>query len=319
MESAKPDPHNASGSSEETSTDRCLLIFQQRASRRRAREVAQQEAMGLLRDLHPAALSGGPLSEQGGRFWITIPPEALPAALKRLPFLGYSLAVERAIPTIRAAEVGHVPLVRWRRQTYRLASLYREDPAAFREEAPDRRTFLLESQGEVRAVRGYRGSSEPGSRRALPVEDARMLVNLVAGAHGFFLDPFAGAGGIAREAIWRGWAVFSCDIAPELRCGLTEMGARHCLADARALPFPDRTFAAIATEPPYDPESLETVCAAMREMGRVLQSGGRLAMLCALEQRDRLRAAVPKGFISFLDSPIDRKGTPCAVLAWIKE
>jgi tRNA G10 N-methylase Trm11 len=171
----------------------------------------------------------------------------------------------------------------------------------------------------VRAVRGYRGSSEPGSRRALPVEDARMLVNLVEGAPGFFLDPFAGAGGIAREAIRHGRTVFSGDIAPALRFGLTGLGARHCLADARALPFPDETFAAIATEPPYDSEAMEMICAAAREMGRVLKPGGRLAMLCALEQREWLRSAVPEDLTSFLDAPIDRKGTPCAALAWVKE
>lgn len=319
MESAKPDPRSAASAAEDDPADLCLLIFQQRASRRRAREAAIQEAMGLLHDLRPAALAGGPLSEQGGRFWIALPQESLPAAQERLPLLGYAVAVERAIPISAAGESADTPLVRWKRRTYRLTCLYREDPAAFRAEAPDRRLFLLESRGAVRAVRGYRGSSDPGSRRGLPVEDARMLVNLVAGAPGPFLDPFAGAGGVAREAIRRGWTVFTGDLAPALRFGLTEIGAHHCLADARALPFPDATFAAIATEPPYDPESLETVCAAIQEIGRVLKTGGRLAILCAQEQRERLRSAVPEGFLSFLDAPIDRKGTPCAVLAWVRE
>ena len=58
---------------------------------------------------------------------------------------------------------------------------------------------------------------------------------------------------------------------------------------------------------------------ALAEMHRVLREGGRLAMLCAAWQAGGLRArAVALGFDSYHESPIDRKGVECAVLAWEK-
>jgi ubiquinone/menaquinone biosynthesis C-methylase UbiE len=58
---------------------------------------------------------------------------------------------------------------------------------------------------------------------------------------------------------------------------------------------------------------------ALKEMYRVLQGGGRLAMLCAAWQADILRdQAGALGLRSYLDSLINRKGTDVVVLAWVK-
>src|SRR6266550_7501288 len=56
--------------------------------------VATMEALSLLRDLHVVAPAGGPLSEQGGVFWITVPVAALETINARLPRLGYTNAVD---------------------------------------------------------------------------------------------------------------------------------------------------------------------------------------------------------------------------------
>jgi SAM-dependent methyltransferase len=295
-----------------------LLILHLRPARRRAREAAIAEAAALLRGLHPRAETGGPLSEQGGIVWIAIDSGSVDEAIARVPRLGYSHAVDLLEPIERTGKK-HEQLVRWRGRLHRLVRVHDEDPAVARDGAPDRRTFLLEtSEGTVRPVVGYRGDGGPLSRRGLPVADARLLANLVfSPASGVFLDPFAGIGGIAIEAIAAGWRVVTLDVDRGLRHGLHALGAHHVVADACHLPFPDRSIDAIATEPPYDPIAEGTVRSALREMSRVLLAGGRLAMLVADWQHDLLAEGAHKlGLVPFLDCPIDRKGLAVAVLAW---
>jgi SAM-dependent methyltransferase len=287
-------------------TDTALLIFYLRPARARARATAEAEALSLLRNLGAQLARGGPLSERGGVFWMSLPSASVDRATERLPLLGYTEAVDFA-ERVPDGEASRNDVVLWRRRPHRLLRLYEESPEAAREQAPDRRVFALETKaGDVRPVRGYRGDSRPLSRRGLPAYDARMLVSIAAGAGGrMFLDPFAGC------------RVISCDVDPSLRHGLTSLGAAHVVADARRLPFASATFDAVATDPPYEHEAAETVVEAAREAARVLRAGGRLAMLSAAWQGDGLRRAVTALGLALLhEEAIDRKGVECAVLVW---
>src|SRR5256886_2840539 len=217
-----------------------MLIFNLRPARCKARVVATMEALSLLRDLQVGAPVGGPLSEQGGVFWITVPGEAVETVITRLSRLGYTYAVdlleaeERDSERAPRAQKARAQLVRWQRKFYHLVRVYEEDAQFARESAPDRRTFLLTTnEGEVRSVQGYRGNGQPLSRRGLPVCDARMLVNLVTAGEGtLLLDPFAGTGGVVIEALASGCSVTSADFDPALQEGLSHLGAKHYVADA---------------------------------------------------------------------------------------
>ncbi len=304
-----------------------LLICRIRPARRKAQAVAVAEALSLLRDLHAVAQSGGPLAEQGGVFWIAIPPDCLDAAIARLPRLGYTYAadtlepVPEQQPDPKHKRHSDPQLVRWHHRLYRLVRVYEEDARAMRESAPDRRDFLFGTrEGELRLVHGYRGDSNPLSRRGLPVYDARMLVNLVwAGEGTRFLDPFAGTGGIVIEALASRCNVVSADIDPALRYGLSHLSAVHQVADARRLPFANEAFDAIATELPFHEEANLIVIEALHEMHRVLKEHGRLALMCGASQVDALRReAATLALEPYLDSPINRKGLDVVVLAWEK-
>ncbi|HZD00566.1 MAG TPA: hypothetical protein VFA46_10365, partial [Actinomycetes bacterium] len=231
-----------------------MLVLHLRASRRKARAAATAEALALLEDLEPSAPAGGPLSELGGTTWVTVPRHHLRLALVRLVRLGYSDAVDLVEPYAGAADTaGLAPAVRWRRQWWQVVRVHQAEAATLRERAPDRRPFLLAcGDGQVREVRGYRGTGADGARRALPVPDARMLVNLAGPPRGTLLDPFAGAGGIALEACEAGWTVVTADLDPVLRFGLAAVGALHLVGDARRLPLRAGSVDAVVTEPPYD-------------------------------------------------------------------
>jgi SAM-dependent methyltransferase len=310
--------------------EQTVLICQLWKARLKAREVAEAEMVGLLRDLRPQVLKGGPWSEKKGVFWIGIPLDNLDSAQSRLVRLGYTRVVdvpvevsEGELPSNPKQAVQRGELIRWRKKYYKPVKIYQADNKVMFESAPDRREFkLVLSDGEIQAVKGYRGDGQALSRRGLPPHDARMLVNLVrpmeTGTRSL-LDPFAGVGGIVLEAVTSGMEVFSTDIDPFLMHGLAHFDARHCVANANHLPFADNSFDAIATEPPYDRTTEGVIQYFLVEMERVLKHRGRLAVYCAAWQADGLKmAGRTAGLEITLDSPVNRKGTACVVLAWVK-
>jgi SAM-dependent methyltransferase len=304
--------------------DEVLLIFSTRPSRRKAGTTAVAEALALLGDLGASAPTGGPLAEQAGIFWISLPPDSIDAAQARLPRLGYTEAVDslELLPRKRRSRKGKVgEEIFWHGQLYKLKRLYQEDAQAMREMAPDRRTFAYSTtNGEVRQIRGYRGGGDPLTRRGLPVCDARLLVNLVYSAEStIFLDPFGGVGGIILEAYESGYQVVSCDRDSALRYGLKDLGDLHCVANAARLPISSRSISAIATEPPYHPEADTAVISSLKEMYRVLKKGGRVSMLCAYRQVEGIKkTAAYLGLLLKHDASIDRKNLACAILVFEK-
>ncbi len=299
-----------------------LLIFHIREARSKAVEAAKFEAMSVLKNLTPETLKGGPLSEKGGVFWLRT--RAPVSVLKEVNYwrLGYSVATDLVVPISESNYRQKRPdMTRFRGKAIKLERLYELDVATERERNPDQRLFHLATpEGEVREVHGYRGDGSQLGRRALPVCDAQILVNIVDPGPGkTLLDPFGGGGGIIQEAVRARLVPQSVDIDPILAPGLERMGARHHVGNAVDLPFAYESVDAIATEPPFDRESRDWIAQAFDEMLRVLKVGGRLAVYCAEWQAEPLRI---QGGLSplkqLLDLPIDRKGYPCHLLAWEK-
>jgi hypothetical protein len=206
------------------------------SGRKKAIEAAVIEMLCLLRDLSPAQLLGGPLAEQGGVFWMEIPEVSVDEALDRFPRLGYTKAVDK-MEVLHRMPPNDKGIVRWRKRYFRLVRVYQEDRSLLRDQAPDRREFVLvAADGSVRTTKGYRGNGTNLERRGLPVCDARLLVNITRPdkPRGMrFLDPFGGAGGIALEALASGLSVFTTDIDVVVSQGLKQFGAYHGISDVR--------------------------------------------------------------------------------------
>src|SRR6266571_732188 len=104
-----------------------LLIFYLRPAHRKARSVAIAEALSLLQDLHAVAPGGGPLSEQGGLFWVALPADAVQSAIDRMPGLGYTYAVdllepaqEKQSPSEHRKHISQRRGVHWQGKSYHL-------------------------------------------------------------------------------------------------------------------------------------------------------------------------------------------------------
>jgi hypothetical protein len=295
------------------------LVLRLRPSRRKARELAVAEVVALLREFEASAAPGGPLSELGGVCWVTVQENYLEGAIGALALLGYTAAVD-LVSQRGADNAGRNPRsARRARKPALLPRVYEEPDESVRASAPDRRTFLLEcADGLVRAIQGYRGSRGPLAHRALPVEDARLLVNLVAAPDTrLLLDPFAGAGGVIIAAKARGFTTVSLDLDPALRFGLAQFSDWHIVGDASSLPLASASIDMAASEPPYDASALGVLLASIHEIARVLRPGGRAAFLLASEQAAEVRqAGTDTGLVLEIESPVNRKGVSATCQCW---
>jgi hypothetical protein len=236
--------------------------------------------------------------------------------------LGYTEAIDLLVPIPEGMfRENRTDMTRFKGQALKLDRLYERDAAAERERDPDQRLFHLATPDGIREVRGYRGDGTPFGRRALPVCDAQLLVNIVdPGAGKTLLDPFAGGGGIVQEALRVGLVPVTLDIDPSVAPGLERMGARHEIGDATNLPIGDASVDAIATEPPYSTETRDWIARAMDAIVHALKPGGRLEIYCANWQAEPLRArGTTRPLRPLLDVPVDRKGSSCHILAWERE
>lgn len=267
-------------------------------------------------------MRGGPFSELPGVTWVGFDEDGVSDTSGHLKRLGYSETVELVRRADRVSDRGQrEQRVRWKGEDVVLVPIYSEGDDALREEAPDRRSFLLQcGDGVVRRIPGYRGSSGALQRRGLPAPDARLLVNLVADLNrGHLLDPFAGAGGVLVQARAAGWKTWSLDIDPALRFGLADLADLHVLGDARTLPFQSGSVDAVATEPPYDKSARDVVVTSVSEIARVLRPGGRAAILAGAAQAEAVREAGERaGLTNELDAAINRKGTDVHCFCWLR-
>jgi len=170
-----------------------ILIFRIKPSRLKARNLALAEVKAFLSDIaNTEVVIGGPLSSEKGIIAAFLPDDVDINILQSEFFkLGYIHQVDIMVPESKASK----DLIKWRGVFYSLENIYEEDAEQTRNQAPDRRDFLLpDNDGNLRYVNGYRGDGSDTGKRALPVEDCKLMLNLAKIKRGQrVLDTFAGA------------------------------------------------------------------------------------------------------------------------------
>ena len=291
--------------------DKTILIFRIKTSRLKARNLALEEVKSFLSDIdNTEVVIGGPLSSEKGVIAAYL-PETFDTDLLDNEFqkLGYIEQVDLMVPIQKESK----NTIKWKGAFYLLETIYEEDKELIRNQAPDKRRFLLpDPAGNLRYVNGYRGDGTETGKRALPVEDCKFMLNLSHIKHGQkVLDPFAGGGGIVFAAVNAGLDVYSSDIDPKMQYGLKDFGSKHSVADIRQLPFDANFFDSVVTEAPFDSNVTENVVAGLAEMQRVVKPNGYIVLMVADHQAEPIRKQIDVlGLETYVDQPLDRKGTP---------
>ena len=315
-----------------------VLVAELRPSRRRAKRLAVLELLQRLAPWQARFIRNGPFGEVRGLLSLLIrPPDAdgppryaalseearrgLAALLEGIGYCRRFYLLDFDAPDAAEALVPPWPGAgppRWKRLPFALHALHAVDEARVRAEAPDRRSFvLLGEDGVARTVQGYRGDGSAMGRRALPVEDARLLVNLACGpGTRRLLEPFAGGGGIVYQArrLYPDAELHSLDIAPELAAGLRAYGALHQVGDAAQFSSALR-FDALATELPFGEAATPELALAVARLQAVLTDTSRQALMCAPYQAAALRRALEETGAEVSPAlPLDRKGSAVSIL-----
>lgn len=299
-----------------------ILVANVRKSRLKCKQLAVVELVSVLLEYEPQFVTNGPLGDVKGviSIAISIQDDALNGLKNALEKVGYcssfylldfkDLQSDIPNPSIN-------PLV-WKGKAFSIKILHQQDAQAFRQEAADKRPFSLEcGDGVVRTIQGYRGDGSATGRRALPVEDCRMMSNIAcSGVPLYALDAFAGAGGIVFQ-ICKNYPqthVISVDIAPELATGLRKYGAEHYVCSSAEF-VPNHEIGALCTEVPFDRHVTHTVCAAFRNLRNYLTDEAKIVIMCAdYQNNDICEALVESGYTGVRSQLVDRKGTDVMVI-----
>jgi predicted methyltransferase len=296
-----------------------ILIFRIKTSRLKALVLALEEVKSFLSDIeNTEVVIGGPLSTEKGIIAAFLPENVDINHIASMCIrLGYVNQVDVLVPEQRESK----NTIKWKGAFYSLETIYEENTEEIRNQAPDKRNFLLpDANGQLRYVNGYRGDGSETGKRALPVEDCKLMLNLSKIKTGQkVLDVFAGAGGIVFAAVQADFDVYSSDIDPKMQYGLRDFGSKHYVADVNQLPFENNFFDAIVSEAPFDKNVTQNVANGLFEMQRVIKQGGYIVLMVADYQANTIRQkAIDLNLIVDIDENLDRKGTPVHIFRFKK-
>ncbi len=308
--------------------DHLVLLFSLRKSRIKAKKLAIMEAYFALYPIGGIFIKNGPLGNLKGVFSFLIPEENMAQALSILPTIGYCnkfylLDFQTNTPENNSdlKNVSERDLV-WKGKAFRISNFYFQDKGIYEKQSVDNRKFIILQNNKEKVVYGYRGDGSEMGRRALPVEDARCMVNLsMPGRAERLLDPFAGGGGIVYSAkyINKKIKVFSVDIDPVVAPGLEFYGSNHFTGDSSRVRFPAAFFDSLVTEVPFSSNATVNIIKAINNLKGSLKKDGRIVLMSSMNQATVLKKAIGDiGFYPYISQKVNRKGTDVAIMGWIK-
>lgn len=301
-----------------------LYLFKIRNSRIKAKSLAIMEAFSLLIDLECLVVKSTPMGDIKGLFCIAVEKKYSKQVESRLHKLGYSNSVMLLnfdnASMQNNSDLKSINDLIIKGKVFDVIKLYSEDAKIFSDEAPDRRKFLLKAiTGEIKEIKGYRGDGTETGKRALPVEDCRLLVNLASlNSNQSLLDPFAGGGGIIYQARKTTKNLFSNDIDFKLEEGLKNYGAIHTTLDVDDLVFEDNSIDAIVTEVPFSKTCNEKILSFFNKSYNYLKDNGKLIVMYSREQSQFINRYLTSKFLKYMEFELNRKGTEVTISAYTK-
>lgn len=298
-----------------------------RNSRIKSKQLAIMEMLLMNYDLGLRFIKNGPLGDVKGLVSFMISKDKMDSLKERLNRIGYFnefylLDFDAEICENKSNIETINPLV-WKGLSFSIETIYKQDEKLYESQSPHNRTFKIVSyNGEEKTLNGYRGNGTDMGRRALPVEDARCLVNLsIPFNENKVLEPFAGGGGIIYmyKYINPNVDITSIDIDETLKPGLEYYGAKHIVGSSANVHLSE-SFDAIVTEVPFSNNATDSVVEAIKNVYANLDEKGIIVLMCGAQQSHDIANCLKEDLNSNLlfKKELNRKGTDVVIQVWTK-
>ena len=304
-----------------------VITCKLRNSRIKSKQLGIMEMLLSNYDLDIIFIKNGPLSDVKGIVSFFVKKENWDEVQNRLKNIGYfnefyfldfdsiEQSNDTKIETIN-------PLI-WKGKKYSLKKLYIQDEKIYDTQSPHNREFKIVSfDGVEKQLTGYRGNGTEFGRRALPVEDARCLVNLsMPHNEKKIIEPFAGGGGIVYmyKYINPDIDITSIDIDETLKPGLEFYGSIHIVGSSANVHLSEK-YDAIVTEVPFSDNATEQVINSFTNLYNNLTDKGIIVLMCGKNQSKEISDCFSRDLNSNLifSRELNRKGTDVVIQIWTK-
>jgi len=303
-----------------------VLVCQVRPSRIKAKQWAAMEISSVLAKLDPIFITNTPIGDIQGLIAFFVPKGKDITLRDLLNHVGYCNKFyklnfnvkQRQIPTDNLKSINPYT---WKGLPFIPIDFFTIDEETFEAHSVMNRVFAVYQQDfTVKYIKGYRGDGSETGRRALPLEDARLMANLALPLKiKRLLDPFAGGGGIihAAKCVNEDLHLISADVDRTVEPGLKLYATQHHTCDARELKL-DEPIDAIVTEVPFSMAYTDIIIEAICYLAKYLTSDGRLILMCHRDQFLLISTALT-GLFPVYYRELDRKGTPITISYWTKD
>ena len=304
-----------------------VICCKLRNSRIKSKQLGIMEFLMLMYDLDAKFIKNGPLGDVKGITSFFIKKSNWDKAVNRLKYVGYFNEFYtldfNCIESLNKSSLETINPLVWKGLKFSINTLYIQSEELYESQSPHNREFkILSYDGTEKKVFGYRGDGSELGRRALPVEDARCLVNLsMPFANEKVLEPFAGGGGIVYmyKYINPNIDITSIDIDETLRPGLEYYGAKHIVGDASKVSITDN-YDAVVTEIPFSSIATDSVVSAMKNLYSSLNDKGIVVLMCGENQTKKISNCFEDDLNSnmIFSKKLNRKGTDVVIQIWTK-
>jgi len=304
-----------------------VILCKIRSSRVRAKQVAILEMVLLQFGNEILFIKNGPLGDIKGIISFLCPKENLISFKERLKCSGYCnifylLDFENFTNKNITGLYTINPMI-WKGRRFSVTMLFNQDSKIYSEQSSHNREFkIIDNNNEIKYIRGYRGNGSELGKRALPVEDARCMVNLsLPWKNKKMIDPFAGAGGIIYQFkyIVSDGIMTSVDIDPVLKPGLESYGSTHYVMNAGDASFGENSFDSVITEVPFSDNAATDIVRALKNIDACLSKDGAYVIMCKKNQAEYIQETMEElNNFKLFGHEVDRKGTDVEIHIWHK-